>query len=228
MRSMMTWALALGVALLVADTASAQQQRRQGQGQGRGFGGGMMQMGVAQLLTNEGVQKELKLTDEQKEKAKEFSDAQREKMREAFGGGQPDREKMQELMKASTEAGEKFIKDNLKPEQQTRLHQIQLQARLQMGGPQAFTDEKVAKELKLTDEQKEKLKTLADDLGKDRRELMQGGFNQETMQKMQALTKEYTTKATDVLTADQKKAWKDMTGEPFTVQMQRRRQGGDR
>jgi Spy/CpxP family protein refolding chaperone len=219
MRNVITWALAVGVAVAVTTTASAQQ--RQGRGGMFGRGG----MSAAMLLGNEGVQKELKLTDEQKEKAREFAQAQGEKMREAFQNAQGDPEKMQEARKAMTEAGDKFVKETLKPEQQKRLKQIQYQADVLQT---LSANEEVQKTLKLTDEQKEKLKTLADDLRKDRQELFQGGGGPEMMQKMQALTKDYTTKAQAVLTDAQKKEWKDLTGDPFELQMQfgRRRGGG--
>lgn len=208
MRTASRWVVVAVVALCVAGVASAQQQRqRQGGGRGMMFGGG----GLATLLGNESVQKELKFTDDQKTKAKEFSDEQRAKMREAFGGGQPDREKMQELMKESNEKAEKFVKDNLKPDQQKRITQIHYQTM----GLAAFANEDVQKALNLTGEQKEKVKTLADDLRKDMQELRQGGFNQEMFQKMRTINKEYMTKAVDSLTADQKAKWKELTGEPF-------------
>ena len=46
--------------------------------------------------------------------------------------------------------------------------------------------------------------------------------NEETRTKMTELRKETMDKVTGVLTADQKKAWKEMTGEPFQVQFQPR------
>jgi hypothetical protein len=229
MRNVMTWTwvLAIGVALVAADTASAQQRRGQGRG---GFGGGRGGATLAMLLGNEGVQKELKVTDDQKTKIDEFSRAQREKMQELFQGGQPDREKVQEAQKSSNEAAEKLVKDALKPEQQKRLKQIQYQ----VGGIQSLaSNEEVQKALKLSDEQKEKLKTLAADQQKDLTELMQaarggGGNRQELAQKRTALQKDYMTKAVAVLTADQKKEWKELTGEPFDYQptFGRGRRGG--
>src|SRR5262249_39947761 len=103
------------------------------------------------------------------------------------------------------------------PEQNKRIKQIVIQT----AGVAAFAMEDVVKELKLTDEQKEKLKTLGDDLRKDMRELFSsGGDPQENMQKMQSLNKEYLGKATDVLTADQKKQWTEMTGKAFTIRME--------
>jgi predicted transcriptional regulator len=189
---------------------------RGGAGQGRGgmMGGGQVTMAV--LLANEGVQKEIKLTDEQKGKVKEFADAQRAKMQELRpqNGEQPDREKMQAAMKAATEAGEKFVKDTLNADQQKRIKQIFYQVM----GLRAFTNDEVVTTLKLTDDQKTKVKALSDEMQKDMQELMQGGFNQETQTKRKAITKEYLAKATDALTADQKTTWKEMTGEPFDYQ----------
>jgi hypothetical protein len=60
---------------------------------------------------------------------------------------------------------------------------------------------------------------------KDMQELGRG-FDAETQQKRRTITKEYTTKAMDSLTADQKAAWKDLTGEPFEVKFEGR--PGDR
>jgi hypothetical protein len=50
------------------------------------------------------------------------------------------------------------------------------------------------------------------------------GANQE---KLAALTKELDEKVQDVLTNDQKKTWKDMTGEPFNVQFGGGGRGGN-
>ena len=88
-------------------------------------------------------------------------------------------------------------------------------------------DEEVQKELKLTDEQKTKLKDLAEAQTKAQAELFQGGrpaagAGQELAQKRQAMTKEYGEKAQAILTEDQKKAWKDLTGAPFELRQRRR------
>src|SRR5262249_42770023 len=155
------------------------------------------------------------LTDEQKEKVTKLAEENRERMRGLRGGGQPDPEKLQAAQKEANEAAEKLVKDTLKPEQQKRLHQISLQAR----GLQAFTDEKVAKELNLTDEQKDKIKTLAEAYQNHLRELrQQGGGGGNAQEGLRAARREYTTKARDVLTAEQKEKWNQLTGEPFDYQ----------
>jgi Spy/CpxP family protein refolding chaperone len=176
----------------------------------RGGGGG-----AGMLLSNSGVQKELKLTDDQTAKVKEFLEKTRAKMQEAFQGG--DREKTQEVMKEIGQETEKFVKDTLKEDQVKRLKQIQRQ----IAGPGAFSDEEVAKALKLTDEQKEDIKKINEDLGAARKEAFQGGgFNDpdkraELQKKMANLNKDAMDKITKMLTPDQKKAWKEVTGEAF-------------
>jgi Spy/CpxP family protein refolding chaperone len=176
----------------------------------RGGGGG-----AGMLLGNSGVQKELKLTEDQTAKVKEFLEKTGTKMREAFQS--QDQEKIQEVRKEVAQETEKFLKETLKEDQAKRLKQIQRQ----VTGPNAFSDEDVAKELKLTDEQKEDIKKINDDLGAARKEAFQGGGfadpdkRAETQKKLANLQKEAMDKITKMLTPEQKKAWKEVTGEPF-------------
>src|SRR5260221_249101 len=76
-------------------------------------------------------------------------------------------------------------------------------------------------------EQKDALKTITEDVAKQQRELSQGargqggaggGRGQANAEKMTALRKESLEKIQKMLTADQKKTWKDMTGDPFENQ----------
>ena len=76
--------------------------------------------------------------------------------------------------------------------------------------------------LKLTDEQKGKIKDINEESGKKMRELFQGGFGEETQKKLADLRKDSMEKASGVLTADQKKSWQEMTGKPFEVKFERR------
>jgi Spy/CpxP family protein refolding chaperone len=228
MRKLATWVAAVAVLALMAGSAAAQEQKgRRGQrgGFGRGgmfgFGGG----GVA-LLSNPGVQQELKMTDEQKEKVTAFAEKRRERMGDLRGGGGADPEKMQAMFRELAKEGDKFAKDTLKAEQYKRYKQISFQ----QAGVMGFADEEVQKELKVTDEQKEKLRTLAADFTRDQREIFQNsqGNFQEAREKTQALTKETMTKIEAVLTAEQKATLKELKGAPFEVQFQRGRRGGDR
>jgi hypothetical protein len=136
------------------------------------------------------------------------------------------RSKMQELTKTMNTETEKAVAEVLKPEQLARLKQIELQR----AGFAAYTRPEVESALKLTSEQKEKIKTVSDEANKQLAELRpmggrgqgggagggrgQGGQNAE---KIQAVRKEATEKIVAVLTDDQKKSWKEMTGTPFEL-----------
>src|SRR5438128_8514284 len=119
--------------------------------------GGGMRGGAGMLIGNKGVQKELKLSDDQIKKIGEHNktlEPKRQEAREAFQSG--DQEKAREIQKEIATETEKLLKETLKPDQQKRLKQIQRQTM----GPGAFTDEETAKELKLTDEQKDEIKKV--------------------------------------------------------------------
>jgi hypothetical protein len=135
-------------------------------------------------------------------------------------------DKIRETFKDEIEGPTKEVEKILKPEQMTRLKQISRQ----QGGPAAYLKPDNIKDLGLKDEQKTKIKEISAELDKDLAELRGGGggmgfgrVSPETREKMTALTKEATDKAVAVLTDEQKSKWKELVGEPFTVQ-----QGGFR
>src|SRR5439155_12803853 len=156
MRVLCKVVLVAGMVALLADAAPAKQR-----GFGGGFGGGMF--GGGMLLGNKSVQEELKMSKEQADKAQEALQKTREKQKEAFSklqdlSQEERREKMQELQKVIGAETDKLAASILKPEQLKRFKQIELQQR----GYQAFTDPELQKTLKLTDEQKEKIKAIVD------------------------------------------------------------------
>jgi Spy/CpxP family protein refolding chaperone len=188
------------------------------------------------LAANPAVQKELKMDDDQVKavkdkipqlggggfgKGKNATPEQQERMAKLFEKLQGLKDvpedkleaKMREAFKEELEGPTKEVEKILKPEQMTRLKQI---AR-QQGGPSAYLHAENAKDLSLTDDQKKKLKDITDELQKDMMALFQGGFSAETRDKMGMLNKEASEKAGEVLTAEQKTKWKELTGEPFTV-----------
>jgi hypothetical protein len=223
--------LTIGLALLLAGSAAAQQRQRQrGQGQQRGQGG------VVALLENEGVQKELKLDKDQTDKVKEAVQKVRDKYKDQTDklrdlSQEERRQKGQELTQTISQETLQSLNDVLKPDQLKRLKQIELQ----QVGAQAFARPDVQKALNLTADQQEKIKTISDDAAKEMRQLFQqnrgnqGGNQQGQPNRLASLRKETMDKVQAVLTDDQKKAWKDMTGDSFEVARgQRRRQGGER
>jgi hypothetical protein len=179
--------------------------------------------GLADMLGNKKLKEELKLTDEQAEKAvkvaKDVAEKHKDDLKDVDFMTEEGRKKAGEVRAAVTEETMKGLKDVLDAKQTTRLNQLLFQQRMAFRGPDIFTDPKVQETLKLSDEQKDKIKTLATDFNKERRELFQGGFNEETRKKMEALRKDTMEKVDAVLKDDQKKALKEMSGEPFEFPM---------
>jgi Spy/CpxP family protein refolding chaperone len=211
MRGICRAGLTLALVLMVAGPALAQRQR--GGGGFGGFGG---------LLRNESVQKELKINEEQAGKVKEALTQVQEKHRDSFAKlrdvpREERGQKMQEITRAVNEDTLKAVGEILNADQVKRLKQIELQ----QAGAQAYARAEIQKALKITDEQKEKIKLINDDAAKQMRELFQPG-QQGGFEKMAALRKETATKIEGVLTDDQKKEFKGMTGEPFKIERPRR------
>jgi hypothetical protein len=125
-------------------------------------------------------------------------------------------EKVREVFKEEIETPTKEVEKILKPEQMKRLVQI---AR-QQGGPRAYLKSENVKDLSITDDQKKKLTEIATELEKDVGELFRGGGfgSPETREKIANLNKEAADKAAALLTDEQKTKWKELVGEPFTVQ----------
>lgn len=217
MRRLAHISLAVAVAALVASPALAQQQgRRQGGFQGAG------QLG---LLMNKDVQKDLKLTTDQVSKI----DTAAKKQREAFQGLQGlSREERTQKMQALNKETRETLKSTLKPEQEKRLHQLELQQRgltalatpANARNPNARPNPLI-KELNITADQQQKIQDIQTANREKMREIFQnaGGNRQEAAKKMAELNKSANDKIMGLLTADQKAKWKEMTGEPFKGQL---------
>jgi Spy/CpxP family protein refolding chaperone len=196
------WVVAALVVGLVVPAAFSQRG---------GFRGGMGRDGVS-LLTQKSVQEELKLSDEQKKKVEELASKQRENFKGFKDLSEEERkQKFQERSKASKEEVAKILNQ----EQQKRFKQISLQ----LAGSRAFSDPEVVDALKLTDEQKEKIKGIQEDSFKEMREAFQGD-REEARKKMESIRKSADEKAQGVLTQEQKTKWKDMTGAAFTGKLE--------
>jgi hypothetical protein len=208
--------LVLACGLVALMTAPAHAQGRGGFGMG---GGG------AALLSNKGVQKEIKATEEQASKLTTFAEEMQGKAREAFQGFQDlsqeeRREKMQAFQKTQQADIAKGLAEILKPDQVKRFHQIQTQT----AGANAFATPRVAEALKLTDDQKAKVQTINQETMESMRGLREEFQNDRegAMKKMAEIRKSATDKAVALLTADQKATWKDLTGDPYEVKFEPR------
>lgn len=211
--------------LALALAAPAFAQRQQGQFAGRGQGG------IASLVRNESVQKELKMEKEQTDKATEAVTKVREKHNDEFTklrdlSQEERRTKTAELTKVVNDETLAALETVLKPEQVKRLKEIELQ----QAGVAAFTRADVEKSLKLNDEQKGKVKAISEESSTKMRELLGGGRGaggarpqrgaggaRPDQEKITALRKEMMNKGLEVLNDEQKGTWKTMVGEAFTV-----------
>jgi len=216
MRTMFSTLVGLSLVALIAGPAAAQQGRG-------GFGRGG---GLASLLGNESVQKELKLNDDQTTKAKETSEKIGGEMREKFTALGSDlspeerREKMTAINTEINEATLKAVGEYLKPEQITRLKQISYQQR----GAQAFSDPEVAKKLSITEGQKSEIQSIIQEsFGKMGEIRTQHEGDREGMMKaMTELRKETLAKVEKKLNDEQQKTWKELLGSPFEVKYEPR------
>jgi len=171
--------------------------------------------GPMMLLTNKGVIEELKLSEEQNDKIKAATKEVTTKFTDDLKDAGKDRDKRAEITKKMIAEFNKKIDGTLKPEQTKRFDQLQVQFALR-AGPAGLLSENLAKELKLTDKQKDAIKESSEALAKERQELRKDKDNfQENQKKIQAKTKEATDKLVETLSDDQKKALKEASGAAF-------------
>ena len=213
-----TFLIAAGVSACLAGPTLAQPPEG-----GRRFGPGMGGvMSASMLAGNPSVQEELKLTDEQKEKLREAQRSVREKMGDLR---EMEPEERREKMKEINDEADKALKGVLKEDQMKRLIEI----RWQQAPLGAFAGKEFEEGLKLTDDQKEKLKGITEEMGKDMREIRAEMRDnpREGREKMEALRKETKDKSLAVLTAEQKASYEKLVGKPFELKMEMRGPGGD-
>ena len=248
-KALMAAALMGGIAALAGGISAQQPEPKKG---GKGNFGDFAKLrpiftalgsSPASLLTNKGVQEEIKLDDEQVKTLTENTKARFGNMQESMAkitekakqldGVAEDKmdEKVREVFKEEIETPMKEAEKVLKPEQVKRLKQIHFQNR----GLGLFSDAEYAKALKVTDDQKKKAKELQTELTKDLTELgggRPGGGgrpmqpSKETQEKMTNLIDEAKEKGLALLTDDQKKTYKGMAGEPYKVKQEGNRFGG--
>jgi Spy/CpxP family protein refolding chaperone len=215
------------VAMATQMTVAQNEEGRRGRGGPPGGPGGPVPM--TRLAAVDTVQDALKLSDEQKEKIKAINDETRDAMRKEFeSGGRPDREKMRKVMNEASDKLSKVLDEN----QQKRLMGIFVQ----VAGAGAVMDRAVAKELNITDEQRDKLREamggMREGRGEDRGPAKREGkgkgegkgdrgegSSRERREKMEKAVMA-------VLTSEQQKKLEELKGEKVDIDMSKLRGPG--
>jgi hypothetical protein len=181
------------------------------------------------LADNKAVQKELGLNDEKTAKIHDLHADYTEELQQQLTGAGLDRaalrdlaaderqKKMAQMAEVTKNVNDKFLpklNELLDKTQQTRLHEVWIQA----AGPAALEDADVAKALAITKEQQDKIKKVTADFGHKMREVFSsGGDRSEMMAKVAEMREEQTAKTAEVLTKDQQAKFTEMKGKPFDV-----------
>lgn len=144
-----------------------------------------------------------------------ITDAQFEKMKNAFGDSlQIDGERLMITMTGDTDL-DQMAKDAMKvlsEEQSKRLKEVWVQSCKGM----AIADDDVAKELKITEDQRKSIDKIVDEAANQTMELFGGGnHDDETIKKSQKLREDAGKKLEALLTEDQKKSYEAMKGKEF-------------
>jgi hypothetical protein len=178
-------------------------------------------LGTPFIVFRDKVLDEIKVSDDQREKLMQLlmeRIMQTGPFLDSLQQAGPEREKM--LAEHKKNAREKLAKDLnkvLQPDQLKRLRQVTLQQE----GSFALGQDDVRKELKITPEQLKQFMAIMQDLQKKVvplvKQAQSGGNPEEIRPKIEQLRKDRGKKLEAVLTAAQKKQWKDLLGPPFEL-----------
>ena len=177
------------------------------------------------LVTYQGVQQELHMTPQQILRANAVVRQMSNKHAGLFltlRGYRDERASVDKGIAVHKTAAEETLKalaGVLEPEQVKRLKQIHLQEMAVF----AFLDLEIQNALKVSDEQKDKIRTLAADTVANERDAYDHarGGNPERQVKADMIRKDSREKAEAILNDGQKKTWKEMIGEAVEIQVGR-------
>jgi hypothetical protein len=174
------------------------------------------------LVFRDKVQKKLKLSDDQKQKLMDkFPDHAEEtrKVFEKIKDLKPE-EREKEMQSHRQKAREKLaalLKETLKAEQLKRLRELELRQE----GSFALGRPEIAKELKITDEQRKQfmgvVQEMQEKIGPLIKEVQSGGNPEEIRPKVMKIRKEHAERLEALLTDAQKKQWKEMLGKSLDL-----------
>lgn len=164
------------------------------------------------LLLQPDVCRELDLSDEKCDKVETFASAQWKKAQALADLDEKERDKK---FKEMTKENERFLDQTLNKDQKKRLDQILLQT----AGLLWVTRPEIAKQLNLTSDQKKRAADLQQKARDEMEALIHETDENEQEAELRELRGTSRERLMSLLTADQKKKWKEMQGEPFKGQI---------
>jgi hypothetical protein len=170
---------------------------------------GIPPMSSLMLLHNPDVQKDLNLSTDQVKKVNDEINYQRTtRQGQRNKNDQTATTKNNEL----NQRCEKFLNECLKSDQSRRFNQIMCQ----VYGAQCFGKTECADQLKLTTDQRQKVKQIQEDTYKQVKNLTKSNANrEETAKKRAEVVSRCNSQLMGLLTSQQKDQWKEMCGAPF-------------
>jgi Spy/CpxP family protein refolding chaperone len=161
------------------------------------------------------IQEELKLTPEQKTKLETVLPEAMQFLQKLQGLSAEEKKKaLKEYRPKAREKLEAVVKETLDEGQRTRLHQIVMQR-------EGLRNGEIWKDLQITDEQQKQFIPLMQQAQKDTQELMeelhQSGQIKTVQPKVIKVRDDLEGKLETLLSATQKKQWKEMRGQPMAT-----------
>jgi hypothetical protein len=205
MRTFWKWALVLAVPVAWAPTARPADEPA------RRPGARMVAEEEAlelMLLRQKSVREELKIPREDTARIFEFTAKQYEEAQKAHE--LPEDQRRARFDKLVRE-DEEFLARHLTPEQRKRLEQISMQ----LAGLMWVTRPAIARELNLSDEQKQKCRECQKEARDKVMEVIHAENKEGRKEKLAELHKANHDKLMNLLTDQQKAKWKELAGEPF-------------
>ena len=161
------------------------------------------------LLRFKAVRDDLKLTRPEARKISEFTEQQWKKEQEVEKiADEKERDRRFDEM---TREDERFLQENLTPEQKKRLDQITLQ----VAGLLWITRPEVAAALNLTDEQKQKVVELQKAARKEMEELLYSETRRDRQAELRKHQEACKQRVLELLTDEQEAKYNELIGEPF-------------
>ena len=161
------------------------------------------------LLRHKAVRDDLKLTRPEARRIHEFTEQQWKKEQEVEKIA--DEKERESRFDEMTREDERFLQENLTPEQKKRLDQITLQ----VAGLLWITRPEVADALKLTDEQKLKIVDLQKAARKEMEELLYSETRRDRQAELRKHQEACKLRVLELLTDEQEAKYNELIGEPF-------------